>query len=55
VDFPADPVQFSNGLSMTLDDAGPPTTYGPDTTVDLFGSPALLGSQVELGFVIEGF
>jgi hypothetical protein len=53
--FPADPWQFSNGLTTTLNDPGMPAEYGTSPTMDLWANqPALVGGTLDLGLAIQG-
>jgi len=55
IDFPANPVQVSNGLMITIGSNSVPVPYGPENTIDLWAlTPTPLGGTLELMFSIDG-
>ena len=55
-DFPGDPLQLSNGLDIEIGSDALPTTYGPSTTIDVWGNdPVPVGGVIDFSFAIDGF
>ncbi len=54
-DFPADPIQLSNGLDATLGSASMPVPYGPASGINLWATaPTPLGGQLVMDFDVLG-